>query len=247
MSDCHVNPKYHWEQLVAELPSIRSESTTRLIRSSNGRYVLQMQVHLGLLQMEVTGRPDGQRPYHFGTYFSYLMYFIKKRNSRFLLTEKQYEDVRCELEQFDVRSQCWFSLNRYQRAIRDTDHALALLNLIRRWTIPSARTEELEECRLLILTHRIQAGIAFALYKKGPIEAVATLEKGMECLKQQIDDKGSGELARVLARFLDTKHWFQQHYRIETNDLEEQLEAAIREEQYERAARIRDKIWQHAG
>ncbi|MGL6227178.1 MAG: UvrB/UvrC motif-containing protein [Thermoguttaceae bacterium] len=242
MSDRTINRKNHWEQLVSDLPSIQSESTTRLIRSSDGHYVLQMRVNLGLLQMEVTGRPDGQRPYHFATYFAYLVHFVKKRNSRFLLTEQQYEDVCCEVEQFDVRSQCWFSLNRYQRAIRDADHAIDLLNLIRRWTIPSARTQELEERRLLILTHRIQAGIAFALYEKGPNEAIATLEKGMEYLRQQIEEGDSGELARVLARFLDTKHWFQQYYCIRSNDLEEQLEEAIRQEQYERAARIRDTL-----
>ena len=44
----------------------------RLVRGNDGRQVIQMRVELGILQLEMAGRPDGARPHDCPTYFAYL-------------------------------------------------------------------------------------------------------------------------------------------------------------------------------
>ena len=49
-----------------------SERLAREVRARDGRKVLQVRIELGVLQLEVTGRPDGVRPHGFVTYLDYL-------------------------------------------------------------------------------------------------------------------------------------------------------------------------------
>ncbi len=44
----------------------------RIVRTAGRRKVLQMRIELGLLQMEFTGRPDGERPGGKETYLEYI-------------------------------------------------------------------------------------------------------------------------------------------------------------------------------
>ena len=46
------------------------ELVAREVRARDGRKVLQIRVELGILQLEVEGRPDGNRPHGFATYLS---------------------------------------------------------------------------------------------------------------------------------------------------------------------------------
>src|SRR6516165_1836596 len=50
------------------------EVIAREVRARDGRTVVQVRVELGVLQMEVGGRPDGTRPHGFATYLDYLRY-----------------------------------------------------------------------------------------------------------------------------------------------------------------------------
>jgi hypothetical protein len=52
----------------------RGEQLARVVRAGDGREVLQVRVELGLLQLEVTGRPDGVRPHGFDSYLDYLLH-----------------------------------------------------------------------------------------------------------------------------------------------------------------------------
>ena len=36
--------------------------SARLVQADDGREVLQMRIEMGLIQMETTGRPDGEQP-----------------------------------------------------------------------------------------------------------------------------------------------------------------------------------------
>ena len=48
----------------------------RQVETMDGRPVLQMRLDLGLLQMEILGRPDGEQPHGFESYFSYLRHLV---------------------------------------------------------------------------------------------------------------------------------------------------------------------------
>src|SRR6476619_5273212 len=50
------------------------EVIAREVQARDGRTVVQIRIELGLLQLEVSGRPDGARPHGFATYLDYLRY-----------------------------------------------------------------------------------------------------------------------------------------------------------------------------
>src|ERR671916_2615171 len=49
-----------------------NELVAREVRARDGRTVLQIRIELGVLQLEVEGRPDGVRPHGFATFLDFL-------------------------------------------------------------------------------------------------------------------------------------------------------------------------------
>src|SRR5690606_4336837 len=48
------------------------EISARIVKATDGRQVVQMRIEMGLLQMELEGRPDGERPEGFPSLLDYL-------------------------------------------------------------------------------------------------------------------------------------------------------------------------------
>jgi len=46
--------------------------SARIVRARDGREVVQLRIEMGIMQMEVDHRPDGQRPGGFETYLDFL-------------------------------------------------------------------------------------------------------------------------------------------------------------------------------
>src|ERR1700730_6476801 len=106
----------------------------RLVQARNGRQVIQMRVDLGVLQIETTGRPDGQRPHGNPSYFEYLQQQARvadRAGQAFTLTEEQSLESDREFVQFYHRRICWLALRNYARAVADSDHTLAFMNFVR--------------------------------------------------------------------------------------------------------------------
>lgn len=54
----------------------------RMVTSSDGRQVIQLHIDLGVLQMEIKGRPDRSQPSGFLTYLDFLRDLSRKRDCR---------------------------------------------------------------------------------------------------------------------------------------------------------------------
>src|SRR5579875_2926738 len=67
----------------------------RKVPGLDGRPKLQMRLDLGLLQMEVTGRPDGRRPHGYESLLDYYEHLLEQHRQKagkdagFELTEEQ--------------------------------------------------------------------------------------------------------------------------------------------------------------
>lgn len=57
--------------ILKEWPFERGQISARLVRGLDGEPKIQVRLDLGLLQMEVEGRPDGQRPFGYGSLLEY--------------------------------------------------------------------------------------------------------------------------------------------------------------------------------
>jgi hypothetical protein len=219
----------------------------RLVKSREGRQVLQMRVELGVLQMESAGRPDGARPHGHVTYFDFLQALAlanSKKNQNFVLDEEQAEAADREFVQFYHRRICWLALREYARAVRDADHTLAFMDFVKRHSPNEEYTQAHEQYRGFVLFHRTQAASALQVEKDDPERAIDEIRGGLDRLKaffreyemeEQMDEDSMVQHLRKIETAL------REQYDIGAT-LQEQLEKAVAAEDYEQAARLRDKL-----
>ena len=220
------------------------EVNARLIRARNGREVLQMRVDMGVLQMETDLRPDGSRPNGAETYYDYLVGEVIREGGGFRLSKEQCAEADREFVQYYHRRLCWLSLREYHRAARDADHSLAFMDFVREHSPDEEWTLSHEQYRPFVLFHRVQAGALAALQDGGPEAAIGEINLGLtrfrelfaryDALEQYADD----ELVR---RLQEMRESVRQRYEV-GRTLDEQLAEAVQAENYELAAKIRDRI-----
>ena len=204
-----------------------------------------MRLEMGLLQMEVGGRPDGGRPEDFDTYYDYLVAVAHRENVEVRLSERHCFEVDREFVQFYHRRVCWLALREFRRAVADADHTLALMDFSSAHAPDENWAISHEQYRPFVLFHRIQATALSVLEEEdNPEKALAEVDNGLETLRTLLEELGaSGEFEdnELVQRLGELRGALLEHYEIQPS-LSQQLAAAVANEEYELAARIRDEI-----
>jgi hypothetical protein len=221
----------------------------RLVRTRNNREVIQVRVDLGMLQIESEGRPDGTRPHGFETYFDYLQSLATRAEAagnEFTLSEDHGEEADREFTQFYHRRIAWLTLRAFDKAIADADHTLAFMDFVRDHAPNDDYRLAHEQYRGFVLFHRTQAAAAKAVEEDDPEAAVDAILTGLKQirsffaeheLEEQTEDDGMVRQLRKLEKSLREMHGIEE-------TLQEQLDKAIANEEYETAARLRDALRQ---
>jgi hypothetical protein len=219
----------------------------RVIPAASGREVIQIRVDLGVLQLEMTGRPDGTRPHGHATYFEYLRHLARRAEREgkpFVLDEDQCQEADREFAQFYHRRVAWMALRQFAKALADADHTLAFMDLVRAHSPSEEYTQAHEQYRGFVIFHRTQAAAAEALDKDDPEAAIDAIGAGLKRLRaffadfnveEQMEEDGMVQQLRKLEQSIRDRH------HIEAT-LREQLEEAVAKENYEAAARLRDAL-----
>ncbi|MBX3414765.1 MAG: UvrB/UvrC motif-containing protein [Pirellulales bacterium] len=237
-------PRQDIDHVLRDWPHEPGEISVRLVEAHDGREVLQMRVELGVMQLETTHRPDGQRPGGAETYFDYLLALAIHEGDGFTLTEEQCNEVDRELVQFYHRRICWLALREYEHAVRDADHNLAFMDFVRSCSPADEWTESHEQYRPFILFHRTQAAALAELEERGPEPAIETLNTGLDRLREiyaDADAEEPFEEDEMVARLVELRESLRDQYNV-GQTLSERLADAISREQYELAAQLRDQI-----
>jgi hypothetical protein len=203
-----------------------------------------MRVDMGVLQMETELRPDGQRPHGAETYYDYLVGEVIREGGEFRLSKEQCAEADREFVQFYHRRLCWLSLREYHRAARDADHSLAFMDFVREHSADDEWTLSHEQYRPFVLFHRVQAASLAALQDEGPESAIGELNRGLDRFRElfaRYDAAEQFDQDELVKRLLEMRESVRQRYEI-GRTLDEQLAEAIRVEDYELAAQIRDKL-----
>ncbi|MBX6316601.1 MAG: UvrB/UvrC motif-containing protein [Isosphaeraceae bacterium] len=230
------------------------EVVAREIRARDGRTVLQIRVELGILQLEVEGRPDRVRPHGFATYLDYLRYRAADRglsggkSPSWTMAPEHCLEADREFVQFYHRRMAWLALKRYDRAMADADHTLALMDFVRRHGGNPDYIASHEKFRGLVLFHRTQAAALLALERHRPEEAIDALRDGADRLarhlrtwEEEYGDTDDIPNAALLEQLHAMEDEIRRNFAVEKT-LREQLDEAVAREDYERAARLRDMI-----
>jgi hypothetical protein len=230
------------------------EVVVRKIVAKDGREILQIRIELGLIQMEIDGRPDGSRPHDQVTYLDYLQGRARAggKRDRWSLTDEHCAEVDREFAQFYHRRIAWLTLQAYDRALIDADHTLALMDFIRTHAKDAEYVAVHERFRGLVLFHRTQAAAALALERRRPDQAIDAVRDGIaritafhEAWTAEVErDETPNESLIEQLKVLEIE--IRRNFSVEKT-LNEQLDEAVADEDYERAALLRDQIRDRAG
>jgi hypothetical protein len=216
----------------------------RRVSGDDGRELLQMRVDMGVLQLETTGRPDGEKPHGFLTYYDYLVSAAFQEGTDFSLGEERQVEVDREFYQFYHRRICWLTLNEYSRAAADADHSLRLMDFSsanavdREWAIMH------EQYRPFVMFHQAQAVALTKLQADDPEAAVEVIEKGLHSLADLFAQHGAEEHFDedvFVVKLREMESSIKSHFHLGPS-LAQQLAEAVAAEQYELAAKLRDRL-----
>ena len=202
----------------------------REIQLADGRHVLQIRVALGLLQLEVTGRPDGL-PSCLGR--------LKETAGPF--SEEDELALRDEVSQFDARVQVLLLLGRPGPAALDADHMRACAIQLEAKASGTAPSHALL-ARSITLRGRAMADAATArtrrdLAKLAIDDALGELQSLLSTAA--FESSNDVQLLQGMKDLLIPRLPGSQ--RVEFDD---RLQEALRSENYELAAILRDELRQ---
>ena len=162
----------------------------------------------------------------------------------FRLSREQCAEADREFVQYYHRRLCWLSLREYTRAARDADHSLAFMDFVREHSPDEEWTLSHEQYRPFILFHRVQAAALAALEEGRAEHAIRELDAGLARFRDLFTRYGAEEQFskdELVRRLGEMKESVRRRYDV-GQTLDEQLAEAVRAEDYELAARIRDRI-----
>jgi len=226
--------------------------SVRKILGVDGAVRIQMRVELGILQLEAEGRPDGARPYGCGS----LLEFHHKRLARherrngtpigYDISSHECYALRAEASLYYRRYIAFFVLEEYDGVVRDTSHSLAIFDLCRDFALEPEDNSVMEEFRPYVLMMDSRGRAYQALGEQQVSSALAHVNRGIMHIKGHYEARGqleavaSSEELRILrALGLKLSEQVPQDSVLVTRKA---LRAAIEQERFEEAARLRDAL-----
>jgi hypothetical protein len=227
----------------------------RKINGSDGAPKLQMRLDLGLLQMELSGRPDGSRPNGCESLLEYYEQELSEHRTRygtdlgFQLTTEQCQSLREEAVMYYHRYLSLFVLEDFTGVVRDTARNLRVLDLCGKFASDEQDRLLLEQYRPYIIMMNTRAQASMQYKQKDFSAALETVRMGLGQIKEffirfgQEDAYTESSEVRVLKKFArDIRRKVPVDPVVK---LKSQLDKAVKRERYEEAARIRDEIRRH--
>ena len=104
----------------------------RLIRAGDGREVLQMRIEMGLLQMETTGRPDGEHPGGVDTCLDWLRELARSQGEPSRSAKRSAWRSTASLSSSITGGFAALALRQFGWALADADYTLQLMDFVGR-------------------------------------------------------------------------------------------------------------------
>src|SRR6059058_4883116 len=173
--------------ILKDWPHENGSIKVRKVAGLDGREKLQLRVDLGVLQMELTGRPDGRRPHNCE---SLLEYYQKRaaraegRGESYELTPEQCNELQQEGIQYYHRYLSLFQINDFAGVIRDTQRNLDLFEFVSDHTEREELAWSFQQFRpyVLMMNTRAKASILLGEGKFG--DAMREIERGRDAIQE---------------------------------------------------------------
>lgn len=236
--------------ILARWPFDTTRVQARMLKGKSGAPIIQLRVDMGLIQMRRDGSPDGRRRGGFSSILGRYRALAKRIAERgrppedLQIPAEDFAEIDRELLQYHHRRMALMSLGDYERAARDAEHSLALLRLVQRHCVDEGYVAAHERSVPLVILERTRAWALLALRRKHPRAAVVHIEKGIRLIGEHVQEASAEAGSGTVRELAFLRKWSRRLRRAHGLEppLELQLENAVRREDYEEAARLRDEI-----
>jgi hypothetical protein len=225
----------------------------RRFKAKDGKEKIQLRVDLGLLQMNAEGRPDGKKPLGYDSLYEYyqarLYKFVGAHNGSdegFKLKAEDCAKLQLEALQYHHRYICLLQLEDYAGVIRDTERNLAVFAFVEKHAEAEEMAWALRQFQPQLLMIQTRARGAQALQSEDYSMAIRVVEEGLEQIRSFYRDAGNTEAAEQSGEVLSLGEWLEEirakRPLSKRERLERALSDAVKSEDYEKAAKVRDEL-----
>ncbi len=246
-------------QLLNQWPFHPDVVLVRVISGDDGRSKVQLRVDLGLLQMEMDGRPDGSRLEGFESWLECYEHRQQRHDEThtdatpFLLGEDDCLELWREAVQYYHRYLSFWHLQMYELCARDTARNLRLFAFVRAHAADERHKRQFDQWRPYVLTMHTRAVATPLVQRQLFDEGLRVIEGGIDAIREFLDEYNQGHRAEECVELVSLERWRDeilgsQHRAAAARPkspievLRGQLEAAVAAEEFEEAARLRDQI-----
>jgi hypothetical protein len=235
--------------ILKDWPHENGSVKVRKIAGLDGREKLQLRVDLGVLQMEMTGRPDGLRPHNCESLLEYHQRRAVRAAEKaedYELTPEECAELQQEGIQYYHRYLSLFQINDFAGVVRDTQRNLDLFTFVTEHTDRDELSWSLQQFRpyVLMMNTRAKASILLAQGKFG--EAMSEIERGRDAIAEFFQHSNFPELVSKSSEIAFLDEWLEEvkakRPLSKLEIMQREMETAIGKELYERAAELRDAI-----
>ncbi len=233
-------------------PYSSSEVTVRRVDGVDGHAKIQMRLDLGILQMETTGRPDGQRPHGFESLLEYHRQRLERYATRhgsedgFELDDEACSELRGEAMQYYYRYLSQFHLGDYEAVLRDTQRNVEAFDFVRDHAEDAGDRFSMEQFRPYVMMMHTRARACIHLEERGFDRALEIIDEGIDEIEVYLRDNGRDDMIDSCRELQFLEEWRDRVRSSRPVPIEEklrqELRTAVETENYERAAELRDQI-----
>src|SRR5216110_788444 len=221
----------------------------RKILGLDGRHKLQLRIDLGVLQMELYGRPDGMRPHgceSLLTYHQLRAARAEAKSETYDLTPEQCAELQQEGIQYYHRYLSLFQINDFHGVVRDTQRNLELFDFVDAHTERDELSWTLQQFRPYVLMMNTRAKASIFLGQGRFPEAIAEIRRGRDSIAEFFQKSNFPELAAKSSEIHFLDEWLEEvkakRPLSKLEIMQREMETAIASELYERAAELRDAM-----
>lgn len=225
----------------------------RRFKTKDGVDRIQLRVDLGLLQMNAEGRPDGKRPFGKESLLQHFQSRLQRHRREhdgndedFTLRAEDCSKLQQEALQYHHRYICLFQLGDHDGVIRDTQRNSEAFDFVEEYAESPEVAWSLQQFRPQLLMMQVRAKATQALEGGKHEEAVEFIRGGIDELRSFYQNHSRTDLLEQSGEIQALEAWLgdveSRRPLTPRERLEAALNEAVKQEDYEKAAQVRDAL-----
>jgi hypothetical protein len=199
----------------------------------------------------MTGRPDGVRPNGCESLLAYHQQRANRAEERgeaYDLTPEQCSELQQEGIQYYHRYLSLFQINEFAGVVRDTQCNLDLFSFVTEHTDREELSWTMQQFRPYVLMMNTRAKASILLAQGKFAEAMIEIQSGRDAIVDFFQRSSAPELAAKSSEIAFLEEWLEEvkskRPLSKLEIMQREMESAVANERYERAAELRDAIRQ---